>query len=141
MSKMLNVRDRLACLSCLASLVVLAGCTAVNDRQGVTGVVTVDGAPLELGAISFMPHEELAAASSGVTVRDGRFEIPADRGLRPGRYTVQIRAYRKADGASEDPQMGEQLELEELRFEETDLEAIVEEDGPNHFEFALTMAL
>jgi len=44
----------------------------MDDRQRVTGVVTVDGAPLELGAVSFIPEGESAATRSETTVRDGR---------------------------------------------------------------------
>lgn len=121
-------------------LAFLGGCSAGNNRQRVTGVVTVDGAPLELGAINFMPAEGLAASSSGATVRDGKFEIPASNGLSPGRYKVDVLAYRETGRTREEPQIGEYPELEELKFEETSLEAVVEEDGPNHFEFALTLS-
>ncbi len=121
----------------LLLLAALTGCPAANDRRGVTGTVAVDGAPLELGAISFMPEGELGATSSGATVRDGKFELPADRGLRPGRYRVRVLAYRATGRTHTDPQIGEHPELEELRFEEPDLEAVIVGDGLNHFDFAL----
>jgi len=92
-----------------------------------------------LGAVSFIPEGESAATRSETTVRDGRFELPADRGLSPGRYTVRVLAYRDTGRPFEHPHDGEFPEYEELRFRETDLEAVVAEDGPNHFEFALTL--
>lgn len=137
---MSNTADRRLCLVLLLSLVLplLTGCSEVDNRRPVTGVVTVDGSPLELGAISFIPQEDTVAVSSGATVREGAFELRPDHGLRPGRYTVQVLAYRETGRTVTDPHLGEHPELEELRFEESDLEAVVEEDGPNHFEFALT---
>jgi hypothetical protein len=138
MLKILMPRNLHICLFCLAVVVLLAGCSATDNRQQVTGAVTVDGEPLELGAISFMPEEGLAATSSGATVRDGRFELPPNQGLRPGRYAVEVKAYRATDRPAEDRQMGEHLELEELQFNETQLEATIKAEGPNHFKFALT---
>lgn len=119
---------------------LLGGCSWRDDRQRVTGVVTVNGAPLELGTVSFMPEEGRSANSFGATVRDGRFELPAARGLRPGRYTVRVLAYRDTGRPYEHPHDGDFPEYEELRFRETDLDVVVDEDGPNHFEFALTLA-
>lgn len=120
-------------------LLFLTGCSVVNDRRRVTGKVTVDGMPLELGAISFAPVDEFDATGSGATVRDGVFELPAARGLRPGQYTVEVLAYRETGRTFTDPQMGQSPELEKLQFEQTDLEVTVQQDGPNHFEFALTL--
>ena len=74
-------------------LPVIVGCGPGNPlgRQAVGGKVTLDGAPLDNGTISFSP-ESGAGVSSGTVVKDGRYSIDAAKGLPPGKYLVRINA-------------------------------------------------
>ena len=78
---------RLACL-----LVALVGCS--NDplgRHAVSGTVNVDGAPLGSGNISFQPTEG-QPTMGGARINDGKYSVPRDGGLVPGKYRVSINA-------------------------------------------------
>jgi hypothetical protein len=75
-----------------------AGCG--SSGVPVSGTVTVDGQPLSGGLVAFEP-----AAGSGTTgagavagVREGRFEIPAEKNLLPGKYLVRVGPLPPASG-------------------------------------------
>lgn len=72
-------------------LAVVFGCGQGNPlgRQAVNGQVTLDGAPLDQGTVSFSP-ESKGSVGGGATVKNGEFSIPAAQGLPPGKYVVRI---------------------------------------------------
>ena len=128
-------------LAGLAALAMVSGCSRGDGRQRVTGRVTLDGEPLAEGAINFRPAPGLTANSSGGPIKAGRFQLPADRGLVPGRYLVTVTAMRETGRMIEDEQMGTIAETEQVRFKEAgNLEAVVEAGQRADFEFALTTA-
>lgn len=98
----------------LVGLVVLAagiaGCGGSSGipRYGVSGTVTLDGEPLDTGAIQFGP-EDGQGMSGGATIQDGTYEIPAERGLPEGKYRVRISSAGEA-AQPEDEMPGESLE-------------------------------
>src|SRR5438128_90160 len=61
-------------------------------RQPVAGTVTLDGEPLNEGAILFAPtgKSEGAVASATARIENGQFSIPRDQGPVPGTYKVSI---------------------------------------------------
>ena len=68
-------------------LVGLAGCPG---RPSVQGTVTLDGAPVDGGAIRFTPAgEEGTAASVGAQIVGGKYAI-SGKALAPGSYRVDI---------------------------------------------------
>jgi hypothetical protein len=69
----------------------LAGCGPDNPlgRKALYGNVTLDGAPLDKGAIEFHPVSEGGAQSGGL-IKAGRYSIPAHEGATPGEYRVVI---------------------------------------------------
>ena len=71
-------------------LVALAGCGGGGLQ--VRGTVTRGGQPLSAGIIAFEPATDVSTAGAGAvaSIRDGRFEVKADKQLRPGRYLVRI---------------------------------------------------
>lgn len=74
-----------------------SGCGGSSDglpREAVSGAVTVDGLPLESGAIQFFPASKGGgiAVSGGSPVEGGEFSIDRESGLVPGRYKVAINA-------------------------------------------------
>lgn len=89
--------------ACLAML--LCGCG--TGRETVSGVVTLDGQPLASGKISLIPMDGTDGPRSGADIKNGEFEIEGKSGLLPGRYRVEIRAYRQSEtnqaGPDEEP--------------------------------------
>ena len=77
---------------CLALL--MSGCRD-NGRGEVHGLVTLDGQPIAVGAILFLPAEGTKGPTAGASIADGRFEVPAAKGPVPGPHRVEIRAIRK----------------------------------------------
>jgi len=67
-----------------------AGCGSSNPlgRKAISGTVTLDGVPLASGSIEFTPLG--GGVSSGAVIESGKYEIPAESGLPPGKYRVSI---------------------------------------------------
>jgi hypothetical protein len=65
------VRCSLLCYAVLGGAVFIAGCEEPTTGT-VTGVVTVDGAPAERGAIDFFPADG-KASTAGAEIVDGRY--------------------------------------------------------------------
>jgi hypothetical protein len=55
----------------------------------VSGEVTLDGIPLDAGAIRFTSLGEKQVAS-GAMIENGEYRIPQEHGLPPGTYHVEI---------------------------------------------------
>ncbi len=63
------------------------------DRKSVSGKVTLDGAPLAKGVISFDPAEGSAGAvPAGGVIAEGGYTIDSANGPTPGKYKVSIRS-------------------------------------------------
>src|SRR5439155_5234619 len=60
-------------------------------RHAISGTVNVDGVPLEKGRISFQPIEKQPTSEGGV-ITGGKFNIPREHGLVPGKYRVEVNA-------------------------------------------------
>jgi hypothetical protein len=118
----------------LAGLAVLAiGCSR-SEFVEVTGSVSWQGKPVEIGEIIFAPRNKSVAPVAG-RIRGGEYKLLA----KPGKVRVEIQAVRKT--GKRDPKEG--FEITELYIprrynEESELEAEVTADGDNRFEFALT---
>lgn len=85
---------RLVCLAILILAPLKSGC-GVDDglgRVAVSGVVRLDGAPLDSGSLMFDPAEESVGTAVGATIQGGRFAIPRQAGPVPGRYRIRIYA-------------------------------------------------
>ena len=65
-----------------------------SPRAAVRGMVTLDGAPLPEGSITFLPVDPRSGQTAGAKVVQGEDEIAANQALRAGEYQVQIRAIR-----------------------------------------------
>lgn len=81
--------------ACLV-LAALVGCNQGEEgdglaREAVTGTVNFDGKPLPAGSIAFIPTPD-PNRGGGATgeIKDGKFEIPKDRGPAAGLYSVAI---------------------------------------------------
>jgi hypothetical protein len=78
----------------LATIMLLSiggGCNRGNglDQQAVSGKVTLDSRPLDNGTIQFTPTDKQGLLS-GSSIVAGEYRIPKEKGLPPGKYTVQI---------------------------------------------------
>src|SRR5947207_2604998 len=70
---------------------ILPGCGGDNPRgrKALSGVVKLDGAPLDKGAIEFHPLDESGMQSGGM-IQAGKYAIAAPQGATFGKYRVQI---------------------------------------------------
>jgi hypothetical protein len=85
---------------CLVVSVVWLGSGCGGDplsRQAVSGTVSLNGTPVERGSINFHPVEQ-ATTSAGAVIEAGKYQIPRDLGLPPGKYRVVINAPKPGTG-------------------------------------------
>ncbi len=104
--------SRLAsCFAFLLGVIVpgtLSGCAEPQLRQEVSGEIKLDGRLLEDGIINFAPLDG-QATGDGAQIVNGKYRIPEDKGLLPGKYKVTIYAGDGRSGAgdaSPDPPRG-----------------------------------
>lgn len=80
-------------LCCLATLAVFAGCGDKVQTAEVSGVVTLDGKPLELVQVEFWP--DAGQRSFGKTDDQGKFTLQLDdrtaNGASPGMNKVTLK--------------------------------------------------
>jgi hypothetical protein len=76
-----------------AIIAAMSGC-GTSSRAAIKGTVSVNGQPLESGDISFSPVSSHGGPTAGAAIARGGYNIPAEQGLLPGDYKVQIHAFR-----------------------------------------------
>jgi hypothetical protein len=81
-------QTRFALLQVL-TLALAVGCGDSSGRQKVSGEVTFQGKQVDQGSIEFLPGPGVAS-HAGAVIENGRYTIPADKGLLPGLYAVKI---------------------------------------------------
>ena len=81
---------------------LVLGCVALafwflrESEPTVTGTVWLDNEPLPTGSIAWIPIEGTPGPGGGGEINnEGKYEL---RGLRPGRYRVEIRSTRTLPG-------------------------------------------
>lgn len=99
-----------------AFLAAASGCGGGSadelDRQNVWGKVTLDGAPLPSGIISFDPAGGSAGAvPAGGIILGGSYNIERANGPTPGTYRVSIRSTEPDDGTVSDEAPGASNEM------------------------------
>jgi hypothetical protein len=128
-----------AALAVAIALSALAGCG--SEGRAISGEVTVDGQPMEDGAILFVPDGGGSGRSEvGASIVNGKYSVEEGRGPKPGKYKVQIRWMKKtgkkfqgADGVED-----EKVQALPPKFNtETTLTAEVK-GGKNTINFPLT---
>jgi hypothetical protein len=84
-------------LCCLGA--VLIGCSgrgySGDKRFPLSGKVTYNGEPLDLGTISFLPLSGDKQRVSGGVIENGAYKIPEDEGANAGKYRVEVRWAKK----------------------------------------------
>jgi len=116
----------------------LAGCGGVvDDSVPISGSVTLDGAPLPSGTITFLPSDGVGP-SAGAQIAEGKYETRAV----PGPKQVTIVAQREKAGgtAAPNPHAGPPTEqyLPAKYNTRTELKADVPAEGSETVDFALT---
>lgn len=126
------------------SVLLLAGCAGggPDDRGEVRGTVRLDGQPVEKGSIVFQPTGGNSGPTSGATIQDGTYHVPAKKGPAVGANRIEIRAQRKTGRKvpARPPMTGEEDEIVEAipaRYNEES--TLVEEikPGENVIDFDL----
>lgn len=134
------MRISVACTLLLSCFVALTGCgTKGEQKLTVSGNVLVAGQPLPDGAIKFLPVDPNGKSMSGTTIKTGAFTIPAENGLFPGKYRVEISAASQTAKTEEVPG-GIKLAKETIPAKynrNSTLTAEVTSAGNNVFEFKL----
>jgi hypothetical protein len=117
----------------------LTGCESGDGgRVSVSGYVEYKGTPLQTGSIEFIPHPGVKT-QSGAVITNGRFSIPADKGLEPGMYTVKISAMETTDVSVEPGGLPGKDPKELLPAKYNTKSTLTQEvkKGENKFEFKL----
>ena len=77
----------------------LTGCSKSQDYKGaqrypIKGTVTVDGEPMEMGAIAFMATGSTSTGEkqrpAGARIENGQYDIPEGKGPNDGEYRLII---------------------------------------------------
>ena len=96
MPRSLLPASRLAGLVLLVVVLALAvGCGKSDNLLPVEGAVSVDGAPLKVGGVTFMPDGSKGNKSQEMPagdIKDGKYELRTGkkRGAPPGAYVVTV---------------------------------------------------
>jgi hypothetical protein len=134
-----RMRGLVAIASVGVAAVVIIGCGQSNGRLGISGAVTLDGAALDTGVITFFSRQgKLPSASAAI--QDGSYSIPADKGLLPGSYLVAIDAANQLGVTARPDEQPMEIPVSRipLRYNgETQLTAEVSAESDNRFEFSL----
>lgn len=89
----------------LVASVCLTGCGS-GSIGSVAGQVTVDGAPAEVGAISFTPADNPTSRGAGAVISGGQFQLGNAHGLAPGKYMASAQISKATGKTFNDPQKG-----------------------------------
>jgi hypothetical protein len=83
-------------------LIFAAGCWSSNpqNRQKIEGEITLGGKPIASGNIEFEPiGDQTERTQSGAVISNGRYSIPAPKGLVAGEYKVRISVMEEVPGS------------------------------------------
>ncbi len=110
------------------------------ERRAVSGTVRLDGNAVADGVVVFTPLGK--GPSAGGKVKNGEFNIPKDDGPSPGKYRVELSAYRDTGKTYRDEASGHTIPVTESIIppqynRNSKLQVEVAETGKNHFEFDL----
>ena len=75
-------------LTALAAVFCSSGCGG-PAAPSLKGKVTFDGVPVASGNIVFLP-EQSEGRKAAAAIEDGNYVVPAEEGLLPGKYRVEV---------------------------------------------------
>ena len=132
----------LCCIGLLTLLLPISGCGSGEAYHPISGSVLLNEQPLAKGVITLFPSG--SGTTVGGEIVDGKFSLPRDRGPTPGKYRVEIVAF-KASGKKEfDVDRNAQVDVEVQYLPakyntKSELTCQVEQNAKNDFEFKLDM--
>jgi len=133
-----NWSRRAGAVAIAVAVTALAGCG--SSGTAASGDVTFDGQPVDDGGIVFVPDGGADATQVGASIHDGKYAIDDGRGLRPGKYKVQItwmkktgKKFQGADGIED-----EKLQVLPPRFNTETTQTAEVKRGKNTISFTLT---
>ncbi|MCI0748816.1 MAG: hypothetical protein L0Y58_25700 [Verrucomicrobia subdivision 3 bacterium] len=88
--ELLSFASRAALPAVAMLMAMIAGCGPTSDRLPISGRITLDGEPLDSGSIRFTSLEGQELLASGALIQNGQYQIPQEKGLRPGTYRVEM---------------------------------------------------
>ena len=122
----------------------LFGCGGATGRASVSGTITLDGEPVENGAITFVAVTG-PEGPTGANIVDGYYRIRKSQGPVPGRFRVEIRwpkpTGKKIPVMDGIPDSGMRDELAEAIPAKYNKESVLEveiQKGKNKHDFELT---
>jgi hypothetical protein len=130
-------------------LLLAGGCgDSTGGRQEISGTVTLKGQPLDEGFIQFLPLDNASpdqlATRSGAMIQNGKYLIPKEKGLVPGKYRVVISSGEKkgpiSDAEAGGPGPKSIFSKERIPADynlKTKQVVEVKEGGPNQFDYAI----
>jgi hypothetical protein len=143
------ILQRCHLIAILTLAAIAAGCESKPyGLAPVSGIVTLDGAPVAGAQVSFQPeggeNKNPGPGSTGLCDSSGRYELQTTRkepGAIPGRHTIRIYGPKAAtegskDGAAANP-VGRELFPPKYNFQ-TELSLEIPEDGTDAADFKLT---
>lgn len=106
----------------------------------MSGAVTLDGAPLKRGVITFFPIGP--GTTVGGEVIEGKFALARESGATPGKYRVELVAFRPSGKTELDIDTNSQVDIElqilPPRYNnKSELTCDVVESGKNEYSFEL----
>src|SRR5262249_42254610 len=125
----------------VVSLSMMSGGADPRNRKEIIGNVKYKGQPVADGLVIFTPLEG-QATGDGAQIIKGKYLIPREKGLSPGKYRVAIYAGNGTSGAGdatpESPYAGKRVPRERLPPALNEQSVIVKDianDGLNQFDF------
>ena len=120
---------------CLLVLPALSSCGSNAGLSSATGVVTVDGQPVESGTIQFQSADDAGAKTVGGAIEAGQPELSATTSLAPGKYNVSVQASKKSNRVIKDPQKGQVAET--VGVQVIDAPQVIELTSDNYRDLAI----
>jgi hypothetical protein len=125
---------------------ICIGCSGKSydgpPRYSLSGVVTLDGAPVTAGTISFLPDGHDGRVSGGQIV-DGKYDIPSEYGPNAGAYLVKVNWLRPTGKKTIDSDTQQEVDVVEETIPDryhrkTELRVTVsDQPGVQAFDFEL----
>lgn len=128
-----------------ALFLFLVGCSdPYSGRMPVSGSVTIKGQPLSEATILFFPLDN-QDTSGGAAIAGGKYSIPKQNGLKPGKYLIRITAGDGVTMATPEEAAGPGGSTNIISVDrvpedwnvKSDHKVDVTAGGPNQFDFAI----
>lgn len=119
------------------SAACLTGCGS-GSVGSVGGQISVDGAPAEVGTVSFRAADNPTSRGAGAAISDGQFQLPNDHGLKPGKYMVSAEVSKSTGKTFNDPQKGPVPVMQPLTLSDSPKEIEITADNADQLEIAFT---